>query len=163
MILEMGRAVCPFRGASAALGLVALVVVACARDSRTSRPDERVESGRVYSAPVLHPGKPLKILLSYDMEGLSGQDDWRTFESRHPDYFKQGQSLLAGDVNAVIEGLVAGGAQVIDVFDQHGSGQPDSIPDLPRELMDRRANPVFMSEAISDEQAAAKGYDGLVL
>jgi D-amino peptidase len=97
------------------------------------------------------------------MEGLSGQNDWETFESSHRERFKQGQSLLAGDVNAVIDGLAAGGAQVIDVFDQHGSGQPDSIPDLPREMMDRRANPVFMTEAISGEQAAEKGYDALVL
>ncbi len=142
--------------------LIGGLVTACTRVQRPPEPDERTQGGLVLSVPVLHAGKPLKILLSHDMEGLSGQDDWRTFQASYPALFKKGQALLAGDVNAVIDGLFAGGAQVVDVFDQHGSGQPDSIPDLPRELLDPRANHVFMSEAISAEQAASKGYDALV-
>ncbi len=96
------------------------------------------------------------------MEGLAGQDDPFTFQSSHPEAFQRGQRMLAADVNAVIDGLFAGGASAVDVFDQHGSGQPDSIPDLPPALLDPRARQVFMSEAISREIADRGNYDALV-
>jgi len=119
-------------------------------------------AGRVVEPPRPNQDGQIRILLSHDMEGLSGQSDWRTFMASHPEHFKLGQQLLAADVNAVIEGLFAGGATAVDVFDQHGSGQPDSIPDLPPALLDRRAKQVFMSEAISADLAAKGNYDALV-
>jgi len=118
--------------------------------------------GRVLSAPAPDRDGQIRVLLSHDMEGLAGQSDYRTFMASHPAEFKRGQALLAADVNAVIDGLFAGGATAVDVFDQHGSGQPDSIPDLPKALLDPRAKQVFMSEAIDWAIAARGNYDALV-
>ncbi|HEV8214475.1 MAG TPA: M55 family metallopeptidase, partial [Gemmatimonadaceae bacterium] len=64
-----------------------------------------------------HRTAPVRILVYHDMEGLSGQDDWRTFLFSHPEKYPEGQKLLAADVNAVIDGLFAGGATQVDVVD----------------------------------------------
>lgn len=144
------------------LGMLALLLTGCG--SNISAVPGTSASGEGFEVVNPAPNKDgqIRILLSYDMEGLSGQDDWRTFNSAYPERFRHGQHLLAGDVNAVIDGLFAGGANAVDVFDQHGSGQPDSIPDLPRELLHPRARHIFMSEAISAKQAAQGNYDALV-
>jgi D-amino peptidase len=75
------------------------------------------------------------------MEGLAGQDDWKTFLFSHPERYPEGQKMLAADLNAVIDGLFAGGATQVDVVDAHGSGNPD--PDVRRDLLDPRAKQVF--------------------
>jgi hypothetical protein len=77
----------------------------------------------------------LRILVLHDMEGLSGQSDPKTFNFGEKEYPK-GQELLAADVNAVIEGLYAGGATEVWVVDGHGSGNPD--PDVRTDLLDKR-------------------------
>jgi D-amino peptidase len=82
-----------------------------------------------------------RVLVYYDMEGLAGQADWRTASFLHTEYYKKGQEMLAADVNAVVDGLAAGGAAAIDVVDAHGSGNPD--PDLPPARLDPRAHTVF--------------------
>jgi D-amino peptidase len=84
---------------------------------------------------------PIRVLVYHDMEGLAGQDDWRTFLFSHPERYPEGQRMLAADLNAVIDGLFAGGATQVDVVDAHGSGNPD--PDVRRELLDPRAKQVF--------------------
>lgn len=83
----------------------------------------------------------IRVLVYHDMEGLAGQDDWRTFLFSHPERYPEGQKMLAADLNAVIEGLFAGGATQVDVVDAHGSGNPD--PDVRRDLLDPRAKQVF--------------------
>jgi D-amino peptidase len=103
-----------------------------------------------------------RILIYYDMEGLAGLGDWHQWEARYPTQFATGQKLLAGEVNAVVEGLFAGGAAAVDVFDQHGSGRPDTEPDLPRELLDHRANQVIMSEVISEQAELEHNYDAVI-
>jgi D-amino peptidase len=87
------------------------------------------------------PGAPIRVLVYHDMEGLAGQDDWHTFLFSHPEKYPEGQKMLAADLNAVIEGLFAGGATQVDVVDAHGSGNPE--PDVRRELLDPRAKQVF--------------------
>src|SRR5262245_4756658 len=84
---------------------------------------------------------PIRVLVYHDMEGLAGQDDWRSYLFSHPEKYPDGQKLLAADLNAVIDGLFAGGATQVDVVDAHGSGNPD--PDVRRELLDPRAKQVF--------------------
>jgi D-amino peptidase len=86
-------------------------------------------------------GAPIRILVYHDMEGLAGQDDWRTFLFSHPEKYPEGQKMLAADLNAVIDGLFAGGATRVDVVDAHGSGNPE--PDVRRDLLDPRAKQVF--------------------
>ena len=88
-----------------------------------------------------HVGAPIRILVYHDMEGLAGQDDWRTFLFSHPEKYPEGQKMLAADLNAVIDGLFVGGATQVDVVDAHGSGNPE--PDVRRELLDPRAKQVF--------------------
>ena len=82
----------------------------------------------------------LRILVLHDMEGLAGQDDWRSFSFAEPQY-PHGQEMLAADVNAVIEGLFAGGASEVHVVDGHGSGNPD--PDIRADLLDPRATQIL--------------------
>ena len=91
--------------------------------------------------PKYVPGAPIRILVYHDMEGLAGQDDWRTFLFSHPERYPEGQKMLAADLNAVIDGLFAGGATQVDVVDAHGSGNPE--PDVRRDLLDPRAKQVF--------------------
>lgn len=79
------------------------------------------------------------VLLVYDMEGVSGLDDWRMFDANFPEY-EQGRELLTGDVNAVVEGLFAGGATRVDVVDFHGSGHDGA--DVLIDRMDPRAKHV---------------------
>lgn len=95
----------------------------------------------------------LRILVYHDMEGLAGQDDWRTYDFRFPEQYRRGQELLAADVNAVIEGLFAGGADEVHVVDGHGSGNPE--PDLRRDLLDPRAQQVLQGDPFD-------AYTGLV-
>lgn len=82
--------------------------------------------------------KKPRILIYHDMEGLSGEDDWRMFSFSHPEQYAKGRELLTADVNAVIEGLVQGGAGLVHVVDAHGSGNPD--PDLLLDKLDKRAS-----------------------
>ena len=105
-------------------------------DSAPSKPAEpwTVEA----AAPDTANG--IRILILHDMEGLSGQNDPATFDFGSPMYPK-GQELLVADINAVVEGLYAGGATDVQVVDGHGSGNPD--PDVRRDLLDPRATQVL--------------------
>ncbi len=86
----------------------------------------------------------ISVLILHDMEGLSGEDHPDQFRFGKPAY-PRGQELLVGDVNAVIEGLFAGGATEVQVVDGHGSGNPD--PDVRTDLLDPRATQVFRDQA----------------
>jgi len=75
----------------------------------------------------------MKILLMTDMEGVAGvldHDNWVLPDAR---FYAKGLRLLAGEVNAAIDGLVAGGAREVIVYDGHGAGGIDP------ELLDERA------------------------
>ena len=101
------------------------------------------ESGtyRTVFGPVpAAPGK-MRVLLYYDLEGLSGLSDWHAYLFRYKELYADTQKLVAGDVNAVIDGLFAGGATQVDVVDCHSSGNPE--PDLPLDQLDPRAKHVF--------------------
>jgi len=85
----------------------------------------------------------IKILLYYDMEGLSGQNILTSIDFPRPEYFKA-RELLTADVNAVIDGLFAGGADSVFVVDAHGSFNPE--PDILLDKMDSRAKMLFKKE-----------------
>lgn len=62
----------------------------------------------------------MRVFISADMEGISGiatPADVVTGESA----YEKGQALMHGDVNAAIEGALAGGAEEIVVNDSHSS------------------------------------------
>lgn len=105
----------------------------------------------------------LRVLVLHDMEGLSGQDDWRTFDFQHPDLYARGQELLAADINAVIEGLFAGGATEVHVVDGHGSGNPE--PDVRADLLDPRATQVLRDEPFDTyfDLPEAERYDAVAV
>jgi D-amino peptidase len=97
--------------------------------------------GYTFSEPGPNNDDVMRILVHYDMEGLSGQDDWRTAFFQYTEQYKKGRELLTSDVNAVIEGLFDGGADEVYVWDNHGSGSPG--PDIIIEKMDARAKFVY--------------------
>lgn len=82
-----------------------------------------------------------RVLVYHDMEGMSGEDDWRMFSFGHPEQYARGRELLVADVNAVIDGLFAAGASEVHVVDAHGSGNPE--PDIPAGRLDPRAKQIF--------------------
>jgi D-amino peptidase len=71
---------------------------------------------------------PPKILIIYDMEGISGVVS-PSYERYQSSEYPQGRESLTADVNAAIRGLKAGGAGAIWVEDGHGSGNGEE-PDL---------------------------------
>ncbi len=85
----------------------------------------------------------IRVLIIHDMEGLSGQDDPTSFDFG-TDLYPTGQELLAADINAVVDGLFAGGATEVVIADGHGSGNPD--PDLRTDLLDSRATQIIRDE-----------------
>ena len=137
------------------------------------------DSARTIGEPVARARTKLKVLVQYDMEGLSGQTDWRTQEYRFSlvagdlydlvvreglrpidsAIWAKGQELLTGDVNAVVDGLFAGGVDSVDVLDSHGSGNPEV--DLPPSRLDRRARhlPVDARNSVIKRGS----YDAVVL
>ena len=108
------------------------------------------------------PRAPVRVLVYHDMEGLAGQDDWKTYLFSHPEKYPEGQKMLVADLNAVIDGLFAGGATQVDVVDAHGSGNPE--PDVRRDLLDQRAKQVFRDKAFDPyvDLTAPNTYDAVV-
>jgi D-amino peptidase len=104
-------------------------------------PAAGAEAGRTFSDPAPDADSVVRVLLYHDMEGLSGQDDPRTIFYRERELYARGRELLTADVNAVVEGLFAGGADEVHVVDAHGSGSPE--PDLLLDKLDPRAQPVL--------------------
>lgn len=92
--------------------------------------------GRIISPPVPDTDEKIKILVYYDMEGISGQNEIRSLSYGNAEY-EPAREWLTNDVNAVITGLFAGGADVVHVVDAHGSGNPQ--PDILLDKMDPRA------------------------
>ncbi len=134
----------------ALLGLATLLAAGCAvtvensRDEGSATVSSNDEPWSLTPAAV-DSSDGIRILVLHDMEGLSGQDDWRTFSFGHPEHYARGQELLVADVNAVIDGMFAGGATEVHVVDGHGSGNPE--PDVRTDLLDPRATQIFRDEA----------------
>lgn len=121
--------------------------------AQTSSASPRPSTGYQWRQPAPNADGVLRVLVYHDMEGLSGQDDWRTFDFNHPEQYRRGQELLVADLNAVIDGLFAGGADEVHVVDGHGSGNPE--PDVPAGALHPRATQVLRDKWFSP-------YTGLV-
>jgi D-amino peptidase len=103
-----------------------------------------------------------KILLYYDMEGISGVNRTEQTGFGNPEY-QTGRDNLTQDVNAVIAGLFAGGADVVHVTDAHGSGNPE--PDVDLGKLDQRAQMIYKDtpfDPYSDLPEAEK-YDAVAV
>jgi len=78
--------------------------------------------------------KPVKkIYIMTDMEGVAGVRDFEQWCGPDGRYYDVGRRFLTLELNAAIEGFIAGGATTIVVGDGHGRGAVDI------ELLDRRA------------------------
>jgi D-amino peptidase len=76
--------------------------------------------------------KPLKVMILFDMEGVSGASDFKHTSYSHPTEYAQGRQSLTADVNAAIAGAKSAGATEIVIVDGHGSGNntgPDVLED----------------------------------
>jgi D-amino peptidase len=121
------------------LMMAVLVLGGCAPPPATE--EERVEEPFLLESPAPDTDGVIRVLVLHDMEGLSGQDDPKTFDFDHKERYAEGRENLVLDVNAVIAGLFAGGADEVHVVDGHGSGNPE--PDLLLDRLYTRAQMVF--------------------
>jgi D-amino peptidase len=75
--------------------------------------------------------KPKKVYMITDMEGVSGiYDSELQVEPFQSPRWEESRKLLTGEVNAAVEGLLAGGASEVVVFDGHDSGRSLSVLDI---------------------------------
>ncbi|MCP5101922.1 MAG: M55 family metallopeptidase [bacterium] len=105
------------------------------------------KAGTILTDPAPNKDGKIKILLLFDMEGVSGQNDMRSLSARNKEYYEPVRELLTKDVNAVVDGLFAGGADEVHIVDGHGSGNPE--PDVLLDKLDKRAQIVVRDERFS--------------
>jgi D-amino peptidase len=75
--------------------------------------------------------QPKKVYMITDMEGVSGiYDSELQVEPFQSPRWEESRKLLTGEVNAAVEGLLAGGARDVVVFDGHDSGRSLSALDI---------------------------------
>ena len=100
--------------------------------------------------------KPERVFISVDMEGISGIVDWAQVGGDQKEY-EVGRRLMAGDLNAAIEGALEAGAEEIVVSDAHGRKrnlQPEEVHE-DAYLIRGSPKPGSMMEGISDRFDAA--------
>jgi D-amino peptidase len=75
--------------------------------------------------------KPIKIYMVTDLEGVDGifDSDLQCIPYKSPRY-PESQKLLTEEINAAVDGLLAGGAKDVVVFDGHDSGHNLSVLDI---------------------------------
>ncbi len=97
----------------------------------------------------------MKLLISADMEGISGIVDWDQTRPGHPEYLSRGRRLMTGDVNAAINGAFEGGVDEVVVSDGHWDGDNILIEELdPRARLNSGSpSPFAMLQSIDDKPA----------
>ena len=109
--------------------------------------------------------KPERVFISIDMEGISGVVDWTHVDSNHAEYGYY-RKMMAGDLNAAIEGALAAGAKEIVVSDAHGGMrnlQPEDVNEAAY-LIRGSPKPNSMMEGIDDghyDAALFVGYHSM--
>ena len=108
----------------------------------------------------------MKIWMSFDMEGVAGIVDWDQCRPTGGARYEVGCQLMLDEVNAAIEGAVAGGATDIVLNDSHGT-----MANLdPRRIaggasyISGRHKPRYMMQGLDDTFDAAFliGYHGSI-
>ena len=79
------------------------------------------EQGRYLSEPAADTDGLNKILVYYDMEGISGITKSAQVSRGDPEY-QHGRQYMAWDTNACVDGCFNGGAKQVVVRDAHGGG-----------------------------------------
>jgi D-amino peptidase len=100
----------------------------------------------------------MRILISCDMEGISGIVDWEQVTPGKSEW-QRGRKLMAGDVNAAINGAFEAGAEAVTVSDAHSHARTLELEELdPRaQLHSGSPSPFSMLEGIDDQP----GHDGV--
>jgi D-amino peptidase len=99
--------------------------------------------------------KPIKVFMVTDMEGVSG-----IFDSElqclpgQSKRFEESRRLLTGEVNAAVDGLLAGGATDVIVWDGHDSGQTLSVLDIHPKCRLLTGRPVPVNMGIDSSYSA---------
>lgn len=98
----------------------------------------------------------MKVYISCDMEGISGVVAGKQTDNREEEY-KRAQKLMTGEVNAAIEGALAGGASEVLVNDSHGSMRNILIEELnpAAQLISGSPKPLSMMQGIDESFDAA--------
>ena len=108
----------------------------------------------------------MKIWMSFDMEGVAGIVDWEQCRPSGGARYEIGCQLMLDEINAAIEGAVAGGATEIVLNDSHGT-----MANLdPRRIaggasyISGRHKPLYMMQGLDDSFDAAflVGYHGSI-
>jgi D-amino peptidase len=100
--------------------------------------------------------KPERVFISVDMEGISGIVD-PSQTGGDPKEYDYGRKLMAGDVNAAIDGALGAGAKEIVVSDAHGGMRNIQPEDLNEAAILVRGSPKpgTMMEGINGDFDAA--------
>jgi D-amino peptidase len=107
----------------------------------------------------------MKVWISCDMEGVAGVSDWsQCLPTGHG--YARGCELMLGEVNAAIDGAVAGGADEIVVNDSHGGMfnlDPVALHGRASYLAGRH-KPLYMMQGLDESADAAffVGYHGSI-
>jgi D-amino peptidase len=99
---------------------------------------------------------PKSIFISIDMEGITGVVDWGQVGSDAHEY-NTARRLMAGDLNAAIEGALEAGIEEVVVSDAHGGMknlQPEDVHEAAY-LIRGSPKPGAMMEGIGEEFDAA--------
>ncbi|HDQ72235.1 MAG TPA: peptidase M55 [Chloroflexi bacterium] len=91
----------------------------------------------------------MNVLISADMEGISGVVSWDHVDAQHKEY-ERFRKLMTAEVNAAIEGALTGGAERVVVNDSHGGMKNILIEDLndAAELISGSPKPFGMMQGI---------------
>jgi D-amino peptidase len=107
----------------------------------------------------------MRVFISFDMEGVAGIVDWSQCRAGEHGY-AEGQALLLGEVNAAIDGALAGGATEIVCNDSHGAMNNLNPADLHGRsaYIAGRHKPLYMMEGLDGTFDAVffVGYHGSI-
>jgi D-amino peptidase len=104
------------------------------------------------------PAKGLKVLISVDMEGITGIVSADECNRRASDDYQYFRRIMTLEANAAVEGALAGGATEIVVRDAHDTGRnilPDLLHKSARLLRDWSFGPKEMMEGVDETFGAA--------
>jgi len=94
----------------------------------------------------------MRLLISCDMEGISGIVDWDQVTPGTNEW-QRGRKLMVGDVNAAINGAFEAGAEAVAVSDSHSNMRTLELEelDLRARLHSGSPSPFSMMQGIDDQ------------
>jgi D-amino peptidase len=109
----------------------------------------------IFSALAQSPARPLKVLISADMEGIAGVVQPAQLGPTGFEYGKA-REWMTGEVKAAIAAVKAAGAAEVVVADSHGNAQNLLIDDLPPDVRVVRGfpRPLSMMQGVGQNVAA---------